>query len=466
MVLNHSFGQSPFVQLYLDHYGSEEIFMELPNPWFNASSPNQSYKWGADFNHESPSTQKLVDRVTSYWMTEYKVDGFRFDFTKGFTNTPGDGGAYDAPRIAILKRMADRIWETNSNAYVILEHLAVNSEETALSNYGMMLWGNINYNYCEASMGYVSTSDFSGISYKSRGWANPNLVGYMESHDEERMMYRNITYGNSTNTSYNVKYIPIGLARNELAALFFLAVPGPKMIWQFGELGYDISIDQNGRVGRKPIHWDYMQDYDRRHLLSTYSQLINLKKEYPVFETSDFWISFYGSKKWIKLIGSDMDAVAMGNFDVQNATYTLDFPNSGRWYEYFAQDSVDLATTSFTAPFNPGEYRLYTTKRIIKKDIFLGIDSKPVLNTNTEFDVFPNPSNGLFSVNVNLNNHQKVNISIYSIIGQKVFNSDYNNLSMGINTFDIQLPSSITQGIYICRIMSGNTIRSKKIIVE
>ncbi len=462
IVFNHSYGQSPLVQMY---FNSGTNKPSADNPWYNQTSPNASYSWGYDFNHESIYTKAFMDSVLKYWMTEYKVDGFRFDFTKGFTNVSGDGSAYDATRIAILKRMADKIWETKSNAYVILEHFATNSEETQLSNYGMMLWGNINYNYCEASMGYVSTSDFSSVSYKNRGWTNPNLVGYMESHDEERMMYKNKTFGNST-TSYNVKDISIGLKRNELAALFFFTVPGPKMVWQFGELGYDISIDQNGRVGRKPIHWDYMQDYDRHHLLATYSQLINLKKEYPVFGTSDFAISFYGSKKWIKLNSPDMNAIALGNFDIQNAAFTIDFQNSGRWYEYFSQDSVDLATTSFNASFNPGEYRLYTSKRIIKKDIFLGIDDKPILNPNSEFDVFPNPSNGLFSVSVSMNNHQKVNISIYSIIGQKVFNSDYNNLSTGINTLDVQMPSNATPGIYICRIVSGNTIQSKKIIVE
>ena len=29
----------------------------------------------------------------------------------------------------------------------------------------------------------------------------------------------------------------------ELAACFNLPLPGPKMIWQFGELGYDYSIN-------------------------------------------------------------------------------------------------------------------------------------------------------------------------------------------------------------------------------
>ena len=104
MVLNHCFGQSPFVQLYLDYYGTDQIIYEDSQSLVQCSSPNPVYKWGADFNHESISTQKLVDRITSYWLTEYKIDGFRFDFTKGFTNTAGDGSAYDASRIAISEK--------------------------------------------------------------------------------------------------------------------------------------------------------------------------------------------------------------------------------------------------------------------------------------------------------------------------------------------------------------------------
>ncbi len=67
-----------------------------------------------------------------------------------------------------------------------------------------------------------------------------------------------LTYGNS-NARYNIKELNTALNRIKLAAAFFITVPGPKMIWQFGELGYDYSIDYNGRVGNKPIKWDYLR---------------------------------------------------------------------------------------------------------------------------------------------------------------------------------------------------------------
>ena len=110
IVLNHAYGLNVMARMYWDADNNRPA---SNNPWFNTTSPNPTYSWGNDFNHESPATKAFVDRINRYWLNEYKVDGFRYDFTKGFTNTPGDGWAYDASRIAILKRMADSIWAYN-----------------------------------------------------------------------------------------------------------------------------------------------------------------------------------------------------------------------------------------------------------------------------------------------------------------------------------------------------------------
>ena len=98
MVLNHSYGQSPFVQLYFD--GTNPT---AQNPWYNVKSnfTNTAAQWGFDFNHDSPNTRELVDSIASYWMSEYKVDGFRYDFTRVFRTisktTPTHGAASTMP---------------------------------------------------------------------------------------------------------------------------------------------------------------------------------------------------------------------------------------------------------------------------------------------------------------------------------------------------------------------------------
>ena len=241
---------------------------------------------GNDFNHESQATKDFVDRVTKYWMTEYKVDGFRFDFTKGFTNTPGDGSGYDAARIAILKRMADKIWEVNSKAIVYTRTFCHQFRRAGIN----FIWkwdaglGNANSTFAEAAMGYNESnkSDFNWASYQKRGFTKPGLVAYMESHDEERQMYKTETYGNSLGT-YNTKDLNTALTRSQLSTTFFMSLAGPKMIWQFGELGYDISIDQNGRVGKKPILWQYFDDPERKKLFDVYAAMLRLRSQFDVF---------------------------------------------------------------------------------------------------------------------------------------------------------------------------------------
>ncbi|MGD2035196.1 MAG: alpha-amylase family glycosyl hydrolase, partial [Bacteroidales bacterium] len=309
LVLNHSYGQSPMVRLYFDPQAGEYGQPTPESPWYNEECPHEPWCWGYDFNHESAATKTFVTRVNRYWMEEYKIDGYRFDFTKGFTNTIGDGWEYDASRISILKAMYDSIKAVNENALVIFEHLSENTEETELANYGILLWGKMTDPYNEATMGYHdgSKSDLSGISYLSRSWDMPHLVGYMESHDEQRLMYKNQTWGNSSG-NYDVKGLNTGLARMEAAATFFFTVPGPKMVWQFGELGYDVDIDEPCRVCRKPIRWEYFDHANRYRLYQVFSALIRLRTEEDLFETTDFSLDVSSALKKMHLNSSSMNA--------------------------------------------------------------------------------------------------------------------------------------------------------------
>ena len=389
MVLNHSYGQSPLVQLYYDQSTNK---VSADNPWYNVESPNPVFSWGYDFNHKSQATESFVDSVNHYWLKEFHVDGFRFDFTKGFTNTAGDGGGYDLSRINILKRMANQIWQVKPDAYVILEHFTANAEEFELSEEGMMLWGNLNGAYNEATMGYEEGSDFSWISYLERFWTKPLLVGYMESHDEERLMYKNITYGNSSG-SYNIKELNTALERMALAGVFFFTVPGPKMIWQFGELGYDYSIDYDCRVCNKPIRWDYYKTGVRRRVYQIWSALIDLKLNEAAFSSDDFTLAVTDAAKRIEINHADMDVRIIGNFDVENLAVNPSFSKTGWWYSYFEGDSINVSDLQGTISLAPGEYRLFTSKRLVKPDITA--DRRNFRAKENKLQVYPNPVKGM-----------------------------------------------------------------------
>ena len=485
IVLNHAFGLNPLVKMYFDGYytiGSNSGIKTTPNnTYFNVTSPNTTYFWGADFNHESPATQYYVDKVNRYWLEEFKFDGFRFDFTKGFTNTPGDGGGYDQSRINLLKRMANKIWEYDSTAYVILEHFTANSEEIVLSNYDMMIWGNLNYNYNEATMGYHDNgkSNFSGISYLNRGWTKPNLVGYMESHDEERLMYKNLTYGNSSG-SYNIKDIRVALNRMKLAAAFFITVPGPKMIWQFGELGYDISIDSMGRVGNKPVKWDYLEDERRTNLYKVFQSLIGLKHNYEAFSNNNFTLNVASSVKKMNLYHSTMDVFIIGNFDVIPLTSSQNFSRAGWWYDYFSGDSVNVTNLTESITLEPGDFKIYTTTKLPTPEagILLNVekidDQIPVEFTLEQN--YPNPFNpstviryAVPSVTLSGIEGSRVILKIYDVLGREIKTLVNQEQTSGVYEViwngDNGLGNKVSTGVYFYRIDAGDFVQTKKMML-
>jgi 1,4-alpha-glucan branching enzyme len=436
IVLNHAYSSCPLAKMY---WNSTLSRPSADNPWFNETSPNTAYSWGCDFNHQSQATKDFVDRVTKYWMTEYKIDGFRFDFSKGFTNTPGDGSAYDASRIAILERIASKIWEVNPKAYVILEHFTANAEEKELAAYGngILLWENINSNFSEAAMGYnqPGKSDFSWAAYEQRGFAKPNLVAYMESHDEERQMYKTETYGNSSGT-YNTKVLDTALNRSKMATTFFMMLAGPKMIWQFGELGYDISIDQNTRVGEKPVLWSYYDDSRRKDLFNVYKALLKLRAQYDVFTSGNESLSVGGDMKKIQLNLADHNITLIGNFGVTAQSIIPGFQHTGTWYDFFTGKELQVSDLNSNVLLNAGEFQLYSDKKLPSfSDLTTGIQP---LAENSDVRIFPNPVTDVLHIEADKIIEQ---ISIFSVGGQlikqaapssTVYTVDFKELNSGI----------------------------------
>jgi 1,4-alpha-glucan branching enzyme len=461
LVLNHSYFSSPMARMYWNTGANRPA---ADNPWYNEVSNFEfiDAQWGIDFNHESSYTKNFIDSVNTYWMREYKIDGFRFDFTKGFSNNYKSessdkwGSLYDAQRIANLKRMADVIWAEKSDAIVIFEHLAENSEEKELANYGILLWGNMNYDYNEMSMGYANGKSIGWGYYEARDWTNNNLMAYMESHDEERQMYRNLEYGNSSG-GYNVKSLEVALKRSAAAAAFFFTVPGPKLIWQFGEYGYDISIDEGGRTSEKPVKWEYLDDPDRKLLHDTYAELIGLRNKYDVFTKGEFTWQPDGNYKSIHIANTDTSVVILGNFDVETGNISPQFQHAGTWYDFFSGAEIEITDVNAELNLNPGMFRIYTDKKLHAPDIVLGIEGEVL---NSRVNAYPNPTDDLLHIYIEKNQGLRGynTWSINNAMGKEVLRGSVAELQGAVNV------ASLPIGIYTFFIRDNVNIKPIKFI--
>ena len=323
---------------------------------------------GFDLNFESAFTRSYYKKVLQYWIREFGVDGYRIDLSKGLTqnSTLGDIAAWgrlDPSRVAILLDLQAAAKEADPGVFLILEHFADNEEEKLLASKGFLLWGNSSFDHGLAVEGKVE-SDFDWAYFKNRTWAQSSLVSYMESHDEERIVARARENGLSSGT-YDVKNPGTAFERSKLAALFLFGIPGPKMMWQFGEWGDGRAkgITAEERMARKPLPDEWRRDPARIRVWNTYAGLLNFRgQNATAFKDGAYtWKPDGAVRNW-KLAHASMNAYAVGNFGITSSKATLGLA-AGTWYSYFSREKFTLAAPA-EITLQPGEFHLFVDRPV------------------------------------------------------------------------------------------------------
>ncbi|POY40368.1 alpha-amylase [Flavobacterium alvei] len=450
VALNHAFARNPMDRMWMnDPDGDGWGGPAADNPYFNVSAMH-SYNVGNDFNHQLPRTKTYVKRVVKQWIEEYKIDGFRWDLTKGFTqNCPSAvAGGQDnctntlqQDRVDVLKEYADYSWSLDPTHYVIFEHLGNDNEEQLWANYritetpskGVMMWGKMTTAYSQLLMGWNSDNDISRIGSNAHiGFQGKRVMGYPESHDEERVMYKAVTYGNSTNPSHNVKTLTTALSRMSALGAISLLVPGPKMIWHFADLGMNNSIftASNGvvntdsdatpgdaKLDTKPQpQWtsNWLADADRSKIYADWSKMINLKLSLPVFNGSYSITSGYSALTpkvyiWDNNIPLSQlkNVVILSNFDVTDQSVNPSFPYTGTWYNLMDNTSINVTDVNATLLIAAGGFKIYGNQPSTLGVVSFGLSQ--------DIFLYPNPSSTYFTINANTSK-----VEVYSVTGQLV----------------------------------------------
>lgn len=460
MVFNQADYEFPYVKMYWN-----ATQPSANSPFFNQQATHP-FSVFFDFNHESAATRNYVNRANQYWLTEYHIDGYRFDLAKGFTQKISSDDSqfrlYDASRVAIWKNYVDAIRKVDTDAFVILELFSEDAEERDFVNYGMMVWGNHNYDFRGMAKG--DGGNPARLSYRTRGMSNPGVVGYMESHDEERVMY-DVGQNGKASGSYTAKDIPTALDRIKANAALFLSVPGPKMIWQFGELGYDINIDYNGRTGAKPLKWTYLADANRAKLYKAFGALNQLKTKEAIFKTTDFELDMAGMQKKVTLNSSSNTVVTVANFDLVTKPVTKIFPKTGKWYDFFTGTSIDVMDTDLPLFLAAGEFHVFSTTPFAKPAAGLVPWTVPtsLMITATqnepsqEAKLYPNPVEDWLTIELP-ENQKGVVLIIYDIAGRSLYSQPLKETKTQISV------QHFLRGTYFAHLQSSNYKRVVKFI--
>ena len=482
LALNHATGRCPSVRLWMsddnnDGWGDPNEV----NPYFNTIATH-SYSVYSDFNHQAEITQRFTKRVIKHWIEEYKIDGFRWDLTKGFTQNCGPNddtctNDYRADRVAILKEYADYSWSLDPNHYVIFEHLGGDTEESEWANYklnegkGIMMWGKMTNPYNQLSMGFSSDANIERMRPESRGFNGKRLVGYTESHDEERLMYRNLQYGNSSNSNHNIKNLNTALSRMSAIGAVSLLIPGPKMIWHFGELGMQQSLNtcQDGSVGdckldTKPQpQWEenWLNIAQRRQIYDDWSKINDLKINNDVFKANSA-ISPHNNNNLLQRIyiwddnlpnTSLKNVVILANFDVTTQNFISDFPYTGVWYNLMDNTTFQVNNTNQQISLNPGEFKIFGNQDAVL--------SKSKYNLITGLQLTQNPVNDLIQILTPSTLSGKVDWKIYNTAGIEIA---FGSTAIQQNILQIAAPEKRGNYFVVLRHANSNALGLIKVL--
>ncbi len=358
MVFNQSDWQHPWYRLY--PVGS--------NPFYNATAPH-AYSVLNDWNQGNPLVRRQWEDCVKYWLTEYNVDGFRFDLVKGLGDNDsypnsGDSGTnqYNFSRVENMRRIQKAMNDVKPNAIFINENLAGAKEENEMAQTGMLNWANINNEGCQYAMGYSSNSSLKRFYAPddSRTWGS--TVSYLESHDEQRLGYKQIAYG----VAAIKDNLDARMQRLGSTAVQMILAPGSHMIWEFSEMGNDQSTkDNNGgnNTSPKTVCWDLLNEPARAALVDNYAQLIHCRLANPELFAKDATFNaqvsdWMNGRTMVNSKGNKGIYTFINPKTGSDMTFTFDFPvkNPDNYYvitkSYGANCTYDVKEGKVTVPAN------------------------------------------------------------------------------------------------------------------
>ncbi|MCL2596565.1 MAG: alpha-amylase family glycosyl hydrolase [Paludibacter sp.] len=364
MVFNHATGINPFAKLYWDNAIGK---VADNNPWFNIDVPHSNDVFNI-FNHDFEGTRNYFKRVLEFWLYEYHIDGFRMNLTQDFCGDNCDN------HIAIINDYYNDVKAIVPDVYFILEHWDSDEEQDFVDN-GMLCWRNTNNAYSQTAMGWLKDGD-SFTPANQKGW-----ISYAGSHEEERNFYKAKMWGNGdmlTDETIRLNRVPMNLAFNIL-------LQGPKMIWQFDEMGYDFSINlcEKGMISEsgecstspKPVpdELDWFSNNLRMNVFNKVAQIVNLRTiiRPEVFTNGTITANIDSgvSLRTILWEYNGTKIIALGNFNVSGETATTFIGSktyilpAGTWYNYLDGNFTQVGDITIT--LMPGELRIYTNDNSI-----------------------------------------------------------------------------------------------------
>jgi 1,4-alpha-glucan branching enzyme len=334
--------------------------------------------FGTQTNFTSPFTQQYFRECNRYWLSEYHVDGFRYDYVPGMYDGPAGVGyaklVYDTYQDSlVISRFQDPLGF--SRIIQCAEHLP-DPRGILRDTYSNTAWQNELLNKVEnmAQYRYVDEAFVHLLEPRFSGYPDTRLVNgiempvapfqYFETHDHSRLITRfgllpplggegDIRFGDRSNF---FKLQPFAIA--------LYTCVGVPMLWQGQELAenYTLPGGGNARISvRRGIHWEFFYDEAGQALVKLYRVLARLRRDYRALRSRNFFFLKEQSRPVEGIVAYRRTAQATAASPEQVAMVFLNFADSTReiWVPFpkvgVYQEKIDADPSDQIPVTTPGE---------------------------------------------------------------------------------------------------------------
>lgn len=329
MVFNHTTADSPINMLY--SYDENPYLGGDGNPW---GFP--------DFNHWNDATKQFIADVQSYWLSEFHIDGFRYDYVEGI-RYDGVGG------------MSFISWSARQNkpyAYLIAEDIRADPAAVVRDTECNASW---HWQFTKVLRAQLREGPYEGNQYgdmdaiisvmthNGNGYGdNAEPINYLESHDEERLM-REVMSNPNTGGELGA------IRKSMLGAVALFTAQGVPMLYAGQEFG--ATAEKTIDVSKLP--WEHLERGEYQALRNHYASMAYMRHTVGALNTNNFQVLLADHDKRVLVFHRWNDegsvVVVALNFSPTDQTVTFPFPQAGVWHEWLHDYDEHVGEEPFTA---------------------------------------------------------------------------------------------------------------------
>jgi 1,4-alpha-glucan branching enzyme len=265
-IFNHTDDQSPLLLIDRDYwYYHDRHYPDDPANY-----------WGPEFNYKIYDEQRdlrpawsFVGDVVRYWITEYHIDGIRYDAVRQLADYEFCGWLIEQANAAAGEKPF----------YHIAEHIPDSPDITKPKGVFDACWHeSFRFFLKDALLGEpIDLAKLKeAIDARQQGYeGTTSTINYLATHDRQHMIVELVDEGMVDQLAFQ---------RVKLGVVLQMTTPGIPLIWMGDEFGQDTPKTKT-TLEPNPLKWQLLEEPLNQDLFQFYKQAIALRRSHPALLT-------------------------------------------------------------------------------------------------------------------------------------------------------------------------------------